>query len=57
MQTTTVRVTTPMPVGKEPLVWHFDLMTGNPTEAIRWAKAAPQVLPHATVEVVERRAV
>jgi hypothetical protein len=54
MQTTTVRVTTPMPSGKEPLVWHFDLMTANPAEAIRWTKATPQVLPHAIVEVVER---
>lgn len=51
MKTTKIRVTTPVP-GKEPQVWHFDLMTGNPTEAIRWAKAAPQVLPSAIVEVV-----
>ncbi|WP_441242570.1 hypothetical protein [Tardiphaga sp. 768_D3_N2_1] len=51
MKTTKIRVTTPVP-GKEPQVWHFDLMTGNPTEAIRWAKAAPQVLPSALVEVV-----
>lgn len=52
MKTTKVRVTTPMPAGKELLVWHFDLLTGNPSEAIRWAKAAPQVLPTAIVEVV-----
>ena len=52
MQTTKIRVTTPMPEGKPPQVWHFDLMTGNPAEAIRWAKSAPQVLPHVTVEVV-----
>jgi hypothetical protein len=26
---TKIRVTTPVP-GKEPQVWHFDLMTGNP---------------------------
>jgi hypothetical protein len=51
MTTTKIRVTTPVE-GREPQVWHFDLMTGNPAEAIRWAKAAPQVLPHATVEVV-----
>ena len=51
MKTTKIRVTTPVP-GKEPQVWHFDLMTGNPAEAIRWAKAAPQVLPSALVEVV-----
>jgi hypothetical protein len=51
MKTTKIRVTTPVP-GKEPLVWHFNLMTGNPAEAIRWAKATPQVLPSAIVEVV-----
>ncbi|MGM4905949.1 hypothetical protein AB8B21_07285 [Tardiphaga sp. 866_E4_N2_1] len=56
MQTTKVRVTTPMPEGKAPIVWHLELMTANPAEAIRWTKAAPQVLPHATVEVVEQAA-
>jgi hypothetical protein len=41
-----------MPEGKPPIVWHLELMTANPAEAIRWTKAAPQVLAHATVEVV-----
>lgn len=54
MQTTKVRVTTPMPEGKPPLVWHLELMTANPAEAIRWTKAAPQVLAHATVEIVDQ---
>jgi len=52
MPITKVRVTTPMPEGKAPMVWHLELMTANPAEAIRWTKAAPQVLAHATVEVV-----
>jgi len=41
-----------MPEGKLPQVWHFDLMTGNLAEAIRWANATPQVMPHAIVQVV-----
>ncbi|HEX7893112.1 MAG TPA: hypothetical protein VF447_02900 [Terriglobales bacterium] len=56
MQTTKVRVTTSMPDGKAPMVWHLELMTANPAEAIRWTKAAPQVSSHATVEVVEQTA-
>jgi hypothetical protein len=56
MQTTKVRVTTPMSEGKPPMVWHLELMTANPAEALRWTKAAPQVLAHATVEVVGQAA-
>lgn len=57
MQTTKVRVTTPIGEGKPPMVWHLELMTANPAEAIRWTKSTPQVLPHATVEVLERAAI
>jgi hypothetical protein len=56
MQITRVRVTTPMPEGKAPMVRHLELMTANPAEAIGWTKAARQVLAHATVEVVEQAA-
>jgi hypothetical protein len=38
------------------MVWHLELMTANPAEAIRWTKAAPQVVAHATVEVVGQAA-
>lgn len=38
------------------MVWHLELMKANPAEAIRWTKAAPQVLAHATVQMVTRAA-
>lgn len=49
---TVVRVTTPMPVGQEPLVWHFKFDTASQQQALRWARANPQVMRQATLEIV-----
>jgi hypothetical protein len=51
MQTTLVRVTTPMP-DREPLIWHFKALTTDQQEALRWVRSSGEVLPEATVEVV-----
>jgi hypothetical protein len=52
MQTTLVRVTTPMPPDREPLIWHFKALTTDEQEALRWVRSNREVLPQATVEVV-----
>jgi hypothetical protein len=51
MQSTLVRVTTPMPNG-EPLVWHCNCLTADQQEALGWIRSHSHVVPGAVVEVV-----